>query len=84
MKAFITLAMFLALGATAQAKIAPLERQMVAISADDLTIDSGPSGVMLESNYFRAQQPAIAAGRIFPCRLKLNVFEKTRLAQTCN
>jgi hypothetical protein len=84
MKALIAVAVLLALGATAQAKVAPLERQMVAISADDSTINSGPSGAMLESNYFRAPQTPAAAGRIFPCRLQLRVFEKTRLAQSCN
>ena len=84
MKALITGAVLLALGATAQAKLPPLERQVVAISADDSTIDSGPSGAMLESSYFRAPQAPLAAGRIFPCRLQLRVFEKTRLAQSCN
>jgi hypothetical protein len=84
MKALITFAMLLALGATAQAKFAPLDRQMAALSADDSTINSGPSGATLESDYFTAPQPSYAAGRIFPCRLQLRVFEKTRLAQTCN
>jgi hypothetical protein len=84
MKALIAMAVLLALGATAQAKVAPLESQLVAIAADNATINSGPAGATLESNYIRAPQAPTAAGRIFPCRLQLHVFEKTRLAQSCN
>lgn len=84
MKALIAAAALLAFGATAEAKFAPPERQMAAIAAEDSTIDTGASGAMLESDYFSAPQPSYAAGRIFPCRLQLRVFEKTRLAQTCN
>jgi hypothetical protein len=84
MKGLIAFGLILALGATAQAKFAPLERQMVAISADDSTINTGASGAMLESDYFSAPQPSFAAGRIFPCRLQLRLFDKTRLAQSCN
>lgn len=83
MKALIALAVLLALGATVQAKLAPPERQLVAISADDLTIYTGPSGAMVESNYFRAPPAPLGSSRIFPCRLQLRVFEKTRLAQSC-
>ncbi len=74
----------LALGVTAQAKPAPVEPQTVAMLFDDSTIYSGPSGAMLESNYFNAPQPPYAAGRVFPCRLQLRVFDKTRLARACN
>ena len=83
MKALITGAVLLALGATAQAKLPPLERQVVAISADASALDSGPFGAMLESHYFSAPQAPYAAGRLFPCRSQLHVFEKTRLAQSC-
>ncbi len=84
MKALVGLAVLLALGATAQAKPVPVESQPVAISVDDSAIASGAAGAMLESDYFRAPQPPLAAGRVFPCRLQLRVFEKTRLAQSCN
>ena len=39
---------------------------------------------MLEADYFRAPQAPFAAGRVFPCRLQLRMFEKTRLAQSCH
>jgi hypothetical protein len=89
MKVLIALAVFLApvlfaLGATAQAKPAPLEQQSISASLEASAIYSGPSGAMLEQDYFRAPQPLLTAGRIFPCRLQLRVFEKTRLAQSCN
>lgn len=84
MKTAIAMAMLFALGATAQAKLAPLEQPMVAVSADDTTIDSRPSGAMLESVYFRALPTPFAAGRVFPCVLQLRLFQKTRIAQSCN
>ena len=84
MKAAIALVALLALGATAQAKLAPLELQMASISADDTTIESGPSGAGLESDYFHAPQTPFATRRVFPCRLQIRLFEKTRMAQSCN
>jgi hypothetical protein len=84
MKALIIFATLLALGATAQAKLAPLERQLASISADDTMNGSGPSGGRLEADYFRAPQTPYAGGGVFPCRLQPSVFEKTRLAQSCH
>jgi len=84
MKILITFAVLLAIGVTAQAKPAPFELRPVAFSVEDTVIDSGPSGGSLESDYFRAPQQPLAAGRIFPCRMQLRVFDKTRLAQSCN
>jgi len=83
MKVLIAVAVLFALGATAQARLPPLERQMVTTAADNAATDRGPSYTTHEADYFRAPQPA-TAGRIFPCRLQLGVFEKTRLAQSCN
>ena len=88
MKALVALAVILALsatfGATSQAKLAPLEPQQIATSPDDTDMVAGPAGAMVESDYFRAPQPPFAAGRVFPCRLQVRMFEKTRLAQSCN
>jgi hypothetical protein len=89
MKSLITFAMILALGAlvlgaAVQAKPAPLDLRVVALSAEDTAIDSGPSGASLESDYFRAPQMPYSLGRLFPCRLQLRVFDKARLAQSCN
>jgi hypothetical protein len=83
MKVLTAFAVFLALGATAQAKPAPIEPQQAASAADDAAMFAGAAGALRESDYFRAPQPPLAAGRIFPCRLQLRVFEKTRLAQSC-
>jgi hypothetical protein len=83
MKTLIAFAGLLALGATAHAKFAPAP-QPVAISVNESAIATGPSGAMLESAYFRTPQQPFAVERIFPCRLELHYFEKTRLAQSCN
>jgi hypothetical protein len=88
MKVVAAFVVLLALGAAAQGKPVPVAAQAIAVSfndsADDSAINIGAAGATLESNYFRVPQPPIAAGRIFPCRLQLRVFEKTRLAQSCN
>jgi hypothetical protein len=75
MKALLAFAVILALCAQAQARLAPIERDLAAMTVDDMAIDSGASGASLESDYFRAPQPPFAAVRIFPCRLQLRVFE---------
>jgi hypothetical protein len=75
----------LALTASAQAKLVVGEPQQVsAISAGDTAIATGPSGALLESNYFNAPQSPLAFGRGNSCRLPLSLLEKTRLAQSCN
>ena len=84
MKALVAFAVILALGATAQAKEAPLEPKQIAAAPGDTDMLAGTAGAMVESDYFRAPQPPFAAGRVFPCRLQARVFEKTRLAQSCH
>lgn len=88
MKAPIIFALALApvlLAWPAQAKLVvgqPLP--VIAISVDDTAIATGPSGALLESNYFNAPQPSLTSRRGNSCRLPLSLFEKTRLAQSCN
>lgn len=89
MKAIMLAAVFLtmaALGATAQAKLAPVEhvRLDATVSADAVAMTSEPLGATLESNYFNAPAAPIASGRVFPCRLQIRMFDKTRLAQSCH
>jgi hypothetical protein len=92
MKNFIALALLFALGAlalialsaAAQANLAPVEPQQTAVPAHDLAIATGAAGATLEQDYFRAPSLNFAAGRIFPCRLQLRIFDKTHLAQSCN
>jgi hypothetical protein len=88
MKAPITLALGLALFALvapAQAKLVVGEPQPVlALSADDTAVATGPAGALLESNYFNAPQMPSTFGRGNSCRLPRSLFEKTRLAQSCN
>jgi hypothetical protein len=88
MKAVVAFTVILALGATfgtaSQAKLAPPEPRQIAAAPDDTDLFSGTAGAMIEASYFRAQQTPFAVGRIFPCRLQVRMFEKTRLAQSCN
>jgi len=79
MKALTAIAVLLALGVTAQAKVAPLESQAAVTSSDKWVFSR--SAETREAEYFRAPQPL--AERNYPCRLQLRIFEKTRLAQSC-
>jgi hypothetical protein len=85
MRASIALVALVLLGfiAPAQAKFTPVDAQALAISSDDTAIDSGASGALLEAHYFSAPQP-FAARRMFPCRLQVRMFDKTRMAESCN
>lgn len=84
MKAVLAFAVLLTVSAAAQAKLAPVETPRLTPAPDDSGIFVGPAGAMLEADYFRAPQTPVAAGRVFPCRLQLQIFEKTRLAQSCH
>ena len=83
MKALLALAVVLILGAAAMAKPAPVDRPAKVVSAEDSAVAISVPGATLESDYFRAPRAPSASG-MFPCRLQLHVFEKTRLAQSCN
>ncbi len=90
MKAPLALALLavpalLILNVPALAKYAPVEPQRpLAISADDTAIATGPSGALLERNYFNAPQTPSEFGRGTSCRVQFSPFEKTRLARTCH
>ncbi len=82
----LLLAATLGFTAAVQAKPAPLDNidtPPTPVAFEDSTIDSGPSGAMLESSYFNAQQAPFTAQRMFPCRVQVRMFDKTRLAQMC-
>lgn len=83
MRTAITLSLLLALGAIAQAKVAPQEDARTVVAAVELTIASGTAGASPEADYFRAPPSPADINRIFPCRLQLRVFDKTRMAQSC-
>jgi hypothetical protein len=84
MRSLVALALLLAAGAALQAKPAPYEPQLIAISPDNMAISTGAASATLEQDYFHAPQTPYATGRIFPCRMQLRVFDKTRLAQACH
>jgi hypothetical protein len=69
---------------TAHATYAPVAPQRLTPPPEESAMLVGPAGAMLESDYFRAPPAPIAARRVFPCRLQISVFDKTRLAQSCN
>lgn len=85
MKTAMALALLFALSVSAQAKPAPVEPQaQTLVPSPDLTaIYTGPAGATIEHDYFQAPPQPSAAGRLFPCTVRILVFEKTRLAQAC-
>lgn len=84
MKPVLAWALLLFLSAAAQAKLAPVNSPRLTPSPDESSVFIGPAGAMLEADYFRAPQKPVAVGRVFPCRLNLQVFEKTQIAQSCH
>lgn len=84
MKALLAIGVLLALNVAAAAKPAPVTAPRLTPSPEDTAMVLGPAGAMLESDYFRAPQTPVVSGRVFPCRLQLQVFEKTKLAQSCH
>lgn len=86
MKSLFIIVGFLAFAAVpAQAKLAPViePEKPAAIAVDHATLTLEPVGAQLESDYFTAPQAPFAAGRVFPCRMQVRLFDKTRLAQSC-
>ena len=83
--ALLAAAAVLALGTVASAKPVPVDREIVvARLADDAPVLVGPAGASLERDYFRAPSAApFAVQRVFPCRMQMRMFEKTRVAQSC-
>lgn len=81
--ALLCLSAAAALGAAAaQAKPTPIESMRLTASTEETSMATGPAGAMLESDYFRAPQRPLTAGRVFPCRLQ--IFDKVKLAQSCH
>ena len=75
----------IALCAGAKAAPSPLAAPRAASIAADSAIYLGPTGAMLEADYFRAPQPRYGESRIFPCRLHLRIAVSTRrIVQSCD
>lgn len=83
MKPLLAFVVLVSLGGGAMAKPAPVEPVRLTHSPNDTGMSVGPAGAMLESDYFSASQQPITTGRVFPCRLQLQVFDKTQIAQSC-
>jgi hypothetical protein len=62
-------------------KMSPSEDLNPTPTRNDVDINSGPSGAMLEREYFQAPPPFTAGG--LPCRLQSAIFNKVQLAQLC-
>jgi hypothetical protein len=85
MKTLIALALILAFGSAAVAMPEPVPRDLSMTAGSAATgIVVGPAEAMDESTYFRPAPSPTAAGQIFPCRLREMLFEKTRIALSCN
>ncbi len=89
MKSLAVTALFLALTQVAAAKptppgnfIAPKDRTST-LARDDTDINIDRFGAQLERDYFQAP-PTRSNSENLSCHLQLNVFDKTRLAQSCD
>jgi hypothetical protein len=83
MRAVIPLLLLLILPAAAQASHGSAPTKRLTPSPADWAMFTGPAGAMLESDYFRAPGANLAGSGLFPCKLDLDLFAKTRLATTC-
>lgn len=83
MRPVLALVLLLTLPAVAQASRGPAPEKRLTPSPADWAIFTGPAGAMLESDYFRAPGANLAGSGLFPCRLDLDLFNKTRLTMTC-
>jgi hypothetical protein len=63
-------------------KMNPSEDLNAQLTRNDIDINSGPSGAMLEREYFQTSPPFKAGG--LPCRLQSAIFNKVQLAQLCH
>jgi hypothetical protein len=85
MKALVAIAMVLSLTVVAAAKLAPvsslsqIEDHIQASVRDDIDINTGASGAMLERSYFQSPRRQFNVS----CRL-LNIFDKAPLPESCN
>jgi hypothetical protein len=59
----------------------PMEDLTTPVARNDVDINSGPAGALLERDYFQAPSPFTAGG--LPCRLQSAIFNKVHLAQLC-
>lgn len=84
MRPMFALILLLAFATGAEAKHSPVPVERLTPSPAELAIFTGPAGAMLESDYFRAPGARLAGAGLFPCRLRLDLFSKTRMAQTCH
>jgi hypothetical protein len=62
-------------------KMNPLGDLNPPLTRNDVDINSGPAGAMLEREYFQVPPPFTAGG--LPCRLQSAIFNKVQLAQLC-
>jgi hypothetical protein len=89
MKGMTITSLFLALTVVAAAKPTPLSNfnatrdRTSTLARNDVNIDIDQIGTQLERDYFQAQ-PRRSNSDNLSCNLQLNVFDKTRLAQSCD
>ena len=89
MKGLTVTVLFLALTVAVAAKPAPLNNfnatrdRTSTLARDDVNINIDQIGTQLERDYFQAP-PTRSNFDNLSCHLRLNVFDKTRLAQSCD
>lgn len=85
MKLPVAVALLIVLCAGAKAAPSPLPVPRPASMTADSALYLGPTGVLLEADYFRPPLPRHGVSRIFPCRLHLRIAQSTRrIVQACD
>lgn len=82
MKFAVTLALLLAVGSAAQAKLTPFDGTRQAKDVDVVSLYTGPAGAEMDHTYLTAPQTGISQ-RPGRCTLQTFVFTKMRLADAC-
>jgi hypothetical protein len=75
---------FLVLATGAMATPSPYPGPRLAPGNDDTAIYLGPSGAMLEADYFNMPRPRSGPTRIFPCQMHLRAERAQQIVQSCD
>jgi hypothetical protein len=83
MKVLLVIAALIACVTSAAANLSPYPSPPLAFPSTD-AIYLGPTGTLLEADYFDAPSPRYGAARIFPCQPRLHADRSRAAALSCD